>query len=140
MSAWLCNEEHIYELAHFYVKNCQRYKQDKKTVRQVARILWDANNESLAARYGDDYTPMKPNMADYVPVVKNPFHMAKLADCLDYQSCEFDGWEKSKAFAILKEVRDGLLNSHPDYESAPWGFEPEEYKAKFARPVPACHW
>lgn len=133
MSAWLCNEEHVYELAHFYFKNCQRYKQgnDKLSLRHIARRLWDANNESLAARYGDDYTPMKPNMAQYVPMVTNHFHMAKLADCLDYQSCEFNGWEKSEAFKILESIRVNLLSTHRDYEAAPWGFEPEEYKAKY---------
>jgi hypothetical protein len=130
MSAWLCNEEHIYEIAFHYVRNCQQYtqSQNKLSVPQAVKILWKANNDSLASRYGDDVTPMNL-LPDYKPMVNNIFHMAKLVDCYMYQSCEFDEWEDSKAYKICESVKDSLLRNSPEYEAAPWGFHPDEYKS-----------
>lgn len=129
MSAWLCNEEHIYEIAFHYVRNCQQYvqPQNTKSVPQVVKILWKANNDSLAARYGDDVVSMNV-LNDYKPMVNNIFHMAKLVDCYEYQSCEFDEWEESDAKKICTAVTESLLSNNPEYEAAPWGFHPDEYK------------
>jgi hypothetical protein len=47
--------------------------------------------------------------------------VAKLARCYDYQACEHDGYETSRAKAIV----DTLIASHPEslplYDAMPWG-------------------
>ena len=132
MSAWLCNEAHIFEIAHYFVDNCQKYVQpvNKKTYRETAEILWKANNDSLVARYDDEFIPMVIPVK-YAPMVTNIHHMAKLVDCYMYQSSEFEEWEQSFAYTICENVKDGLLSNSDDYEEAPWGFDPDEYHIKF---------
>lgn len=122
MSAWLCSEKHIFELAKYFTEKCQQYEPRKLTFASVAQYLYDENCESLATRYGDEYTPIFIPI-NYVPTVDNIFALAKLVDCYSYQSCEHDGWEASQAFKICKEIKYHLLSNHPDYEAAPWGID-----------------
>lgn len=122
MSAWLCSDKHIFELAKYYVEKCQQYSSTKLTFKQAAQHLYDENCESLACRYGDDYTPIKIP-ANYVPTIDNIFSLAKQVDCYSYQACEHDGWEASKANAICVSIMSHLLSNHADYEAAPWGIE-----------------
>jgi len=101
MSAWLCSDKHIFELAKYYVEKCQQYTSSKLTFKEAALILYNENCNSLAARYGDDYTPIK------IPV--------------NYQACEHDEWEASRAKKICETISSYLLSNHPDYDAAPWG-------------------
>lgn len=137
MSAWLCEEEHIYEMAHYFVAKCQQYtsREEKLTIVQVAIELWAANNRSLNARYGAGHVTMKV-LSHYHPIVKNPFHMAKLVDCFSYQSCEYDGWEKSRAYKMCESMHYNLLSHNADYEAAPWGFYRDAYERKFCSKNP----
>ena len=34
----------------------------------------------------------------------------RACDCLDYQSCEHDGWERSEAYAILQAIRNRAVD------------------------------
>jgi hypothetical protein len=47
----------------------------------------------------------------YAPAGDVPSDIAavKLADCLDYQSCEHPGWVKSKAYRLLVNLRESAL-------------------------------
>jgi hypothetical protein len=47
----------------------------------------------------------------------------KMAHCLDYQSCEIDGWEKTLAFRQLERIKYAAVSSLPGYDDAPWGWE-----------------
>jgi len=38
-----------------------------------------------------------------------------------YQSCEHDGWESSKAKAIVDALRSSAWHALPGYEDAAWG-------------------
>lgn len=120
MSAWLCSDKHIFELAKYYVEKCQTYSSNKMSFKEAAEELYNENCNSLLARYGDEYPAIKVPM-NYVPTVKNIFALAKQVHCYEYQSCEHDGWEDSKAYAMCQAIKEGLLRNHPDYEDAPWG-------------------
>ena len=122
MSAWLCSEKHIFELAKYYVDKCQQYSSDRITFAAAAQYLYDENCESLGARYGDDYNPIFIPIT-YKPTIDNIFVLAKQVDCYAYQSCEHDGWEKSQAHEMCESIKYHLLNNHPDYDAAPWGIE-----------------
>ena len=122
MSAWLCSDKHIFELAKYFVDNCQQYSSDKINFKAAAQFLYDENCESLGARYGDDYNPIFIPIT-YKPTIDNIFVLAKQVDCYAYQSCEHDGWETSRAYKMCEAIKYSLLNNHPDYEDAPWGIE-----------------
>jgi len=122
MSAWLCSDKHIFELAKYYVEKCQQYSSNKLSFKETAQMLYKENCNSLAARYGDDYSPINIPI-NYVPTVNNIFALAKLVDCYSYQSCEHDEWEKSKAYQMCESIKNNLLSNHPDYDAAPWGID-----------------
>lgn len=123
MSAFLCSDKHIFELAKYYVDKCQSYVNNRLTFQEAAEILYEENCNSLGARYGDEeFDKLNPPLS-YVPTIKNIFALAKQVDCYSYQACEHDGWEKSKAFEMCEAIKDGLLRNHPDYENAPWGID-----------------
>ena len=122
MSAWLCSDKHIFELAKYYVENCQFYSYEKMSFREAAKELYNENCNSLLARYGDEYPPIKVP-ANYVPTIDNIFVMAKQVNCYEYQSCEHDGWEDSKAHAMCRAIKESLLTKNDEYENAPWGID-----------------
>lgn len=137
MSAWLCNEEHIYELAHYYVEHVMA---TTMSVDKVAKILYNANVASLVCRYGDnaDDMPMEV-LSHYRPIVTNPLHMASFVNCYAYQSCECSEWENSVAYTMTQRMLDELdlpkdYHTLDEYNEAPWGFEAAEYK-KVARVI-----
>jgi len=122
MSAFLCSDKLIFELAKYFVEKCQQYESNKLSFTAVAQILYDENCESLAARYGDDYTPISIPV-NYVPTISNIFELAKQVDCYSYQSCEHDGWEASRAKKMCEAIKYALLSNHPDYNAARWGID-----------------
>jgi hypothetical protein len=121
MSAWLCSDKHIFELAKYYVEQCQRYSSSKISFREAAEILYTENCNSLRARYDDDEFEVINVPVNYVPTVRNIFALAKLVDCYSYQACEHDEWEESRAKEMCDSIKYHLLSNHPDYEAAEWG-------------------
>lgn len=125
MSAWLCSDKHIFELAKYYAEKCQKHTSavNRISFKVAAQFLYGENCESLAARHGDDYTPPISIPVNYVPTVDNIFALAKLVDCYSYQSCKHDGWEASKAHEMCDSIKYHILSNHPDYDAAPWGID-----------------
>ena len=131
MSAWLCNEDHIYEMAHYYVNHTAV---TTMSVDDVATVLYDMNVDSLACRYDDDPDDMpRVKLSHYRPIVTNPLHMASFIGCYSYQSCECDTWEESHAYKMCQQMLESLnlpkdYHTLPEYSEAPWGFSVEEYQ------------
>lgn len=123
MSAWLCSNKHIFELAKYYVDKCQSYSHERLTFQEAAEILYEENCNSLRARYSDDeFDKLNPPLS-YRPTIDNIFVMAKQVNCYEYQACEHDEWESSKAFKMCQAIKEYLLRNHPDYDMAPWGID-----------------
>jgi len=129
MSAFLCTDDHIFEMANYYIKNCEHYNNDS-TFKEIAELLYNENVASLQARYHDEEHDLIAVNEQYDPIVTNVFHMAKLVNCYMYQSCEHEEWHESEARVICETIKSLLLTKHPDYDQAPWGFEREEYIEK----------
>lgn len=68
---------------------------------RIATVLHDANAKSIEARYGDEPGTFKPSKPPRCWDEIKPATVFGVCACLDYQSCEFDGWETSEACAIL---------------------------------------
>jgi hypothetical protein len=122
MSAFLCSDKHIFELAKYYVEKCQQYSSSKMSFKEAAEILYKENCNSLAARYGDEFEPIEIPV-NHVSTIDNLFVMAKQVDCYEYQACEHDEWEASKAHEMCKSIKYHLFSNHPDYEAAHWGID-----------------
>ncbi len=96
-------------------------------------MLWNANLQSIHARYPDTVTDPSniPGVIDETYIYAHskdwPFDMIaavqvlKSVACLEYQSNEFDGWEKSEACAALKVLESAAVNALPGYDDAKWG-------------------
>jgi len=126
MSAWQVSDAHIVLLAagsHPTYTNAV----DLDELNRRAKVLFDANQKSLQARYGDepsDRTPRAVVHGDIAWVQGLPAVVVlKQANCYAYQACEFDGWEKSEARRIVETVKANAINRLPGYDDAPWGID-----------------
>jgi len=145
MSAFVVGREHIrflveagfrrpnqsWGLGWFHAGNWHELKAgDYDEAQRVGQMLWDENVQSVRSRYpdckfngdlpgpiGEDYIygEHRAIFGDLEPVA-----IFKAINCLDYQSCEHDGWKDSEAFAYLDSLRHAVICSLPGYDSAPW--------------------
>ena len=101
-------------------------KKDLKRVNYIAKLLWDANSQSLQERYGEASCgkPPKVSKPDFLKAMKHtPISVIKQANCLDYQSCEYEGWEASDAHAYMQSAISFAARCITGYEQAPWGID-----------------
>jgi hypothetical protein len=49
--------------------------------------------------------------------------LIKAIHCYEYQSCEHDEWEKSKAADYCTALESMLVHELPGYDAAPWGID-----------------
>ena len=91
-------------------------------------ILSTANAHSIKYRYKDNdnehMTVRKMTNNDILAVhkiVSNPLQIIKLANSLDYQSCEdSDYWEHSKAKSLNDAIIASCIRQLPGYEDLRW--------------------
>jgi hypothetical protein len=136
MSAWTVSKRHIDALVYWL----DRYALIKDR-QKVGEMLWSENYKSIRARYGDydrdgmfvkrpkyDYRdplpiPQRGNYDDFDP--KNLDQILALVHCYDYQSCEHDGWEKSRSYRLMEKLRVQLELSGAEWKREgtrpPWG-------------------
>ena len=130
MSAYLVSKKHIDVLTDFIIKMAVR----SDAPDNVGRILWGENLESVANRYpsiksgdlpGQDradeeiirYKFQKPDREYSIPEIIKAVH------CLDYQSSEHSGWNKSVAQKILRDTLRCASRLVDGYEEAKWGID-----------------
>jgi|SRR5579862_6512310 len=83
----------------------------------LGQILVDENVASVAYRYPSDNVDggelpgpcdayyLGPYVYEDPRLEMTPGAVFRAIDCLDYQSCEHEGWRKSEAFAFLTALR-----------------------------------
>ncbi len=95
--------------------------------------LLDENYRSVNARYRRDdpvpvyvFRPTTTGVVDHDGTTRalEPLDIIKLCNCLEYQSCEHDGWDTSWAQAFLQSVVRAAVRRLPGYDAAPWGLYP----------------
>jgi hypothetical protein len=77
------------------------------------QMLWRENVVSVSFRYNlptRDATELAEYERDvetytFEPCEPTAQQIDSAIDCLDYQSCEHDGWEASEAYALLQQLR-----------------------------------
>lgn len=121
MSAYLCSQEHIATIVHAVGGDSSDF------VRLVAE-----NIRSLESRYpGRDFLEdwKREARAYRFPgdgVRVSPTQLVKLCDCYDYQACETDDYEMTRAAEFVDHVRkyalrQGGMKSGREYDAAEWG-------------------
>lgn len=119
MSAWWCGPQHVSALLTYWVEEMGK---PKKLATPWGRKLLKANMDSLAARYPDDWWEMIPDedpIGGYVyerdpTIMGRPQKHAdayKLAGSFDYQSCEFNGWQTSRAKRLIEAIEAHALKA-----------------------------
>lgn len=79
----------------------------------AAAELYAANEHSVNVRYRentkrDDFAYIEPPAWREVSQAQ----IVTACDCLDYQSCEFEGWPNTSACRLLKRIREAALLEH----------------------------
>jgi hypothetical protein len=135
MSAWLCSENHINLIANVATQS------DPVKGRAAFNLLRSANLRSLSARYpGRDFldewkreakqyrfTPSTPQSHEIANADKATL-IVKQCDCFDYQACESDDYDGSKAAQLVETVRKlalkaGGVSDGALYDAQPWGID-----------------
>ena len=133
MSAFIVPDNHIHSILTYAKKHLGKINYNERNVRlfgsyandeinELGQILVNANYRSVNTRYPkDNFFPTTPHKYNYRSVCDiSAIEVIKACHCLDYQSCEFDGWEKSDAYKILQNIIQQATYKLENYESAPW--------------------
>lgn len=113
---------------------------------ELGQMLWDANKESINARYPDTVKDMEHapgpigenytfNESDITNggIALDMVQVLKACDCYEYQSCEHEGWHDSEAYDFIHRLRARAWQALPGYDDAEWGApEPHRIAAIFA--------
>ena len=128
MSAFVVSDRHIDALLTWVI-NTPEYgapqKLDGMTVYDqpglIGQLLVDENHRSVNHRY-DEKDNHKYKFNRY-PRTLTPVEVIKACDCLIYQSCETDNWKVSRAYKIIRDIRESAINALPGMEDAAWEIE-----------------
>lgn len=131
MSCFIVNLNHISALVRWacrndvsvYYGNPSRRLDIPGNEQETCDILLAENIASFNYRY--KVTVDDRMVYDAFVTSLRPIDVIKACDCLEYQSCEHDGWETSTAKAIVDAIKGAACRALPGYDDAPW-----EIKAK----------
>jgi hypothetical protein len=158
MSAFLHTPQHIGVLAALTERLAQRNHDSTFSAVKAAREWAFWNLRSMAERYynGNETAVANDNgyenPADYVnacvfwakaplprridpaynDVLKVITWVVKMAQSLEYQSCEFEGWRQHEGFNQLDRAFKYAQYSLPGYDDAPWSYDGEDDPATLA--------
>ncbi|MFZ5834184.1 MAG: hypothetical protein ACOY2B_02215 [Pseudomonadota bacterium] len=145
MSAFICDQEHIKQLALYAAAPGRRAVHpdyfrhpDLKaladptidwTARSVvtfyANILYRENIRSVEARYPEDapfsdaITITRSDVEDHT---LSAVDIISMCNCLDYQSCETDDWASTAAHELLAVIRKKATSMLPGMDGAYWEY------------------
>lgn len=138
MSAFVCGHDHIDALLSFAVdKKASFYDREKEchiyftrdTATEIGQILLRENVRSVEDRYPSSQPDDLPGIiGEDVRSYKFRYFGPKSAlqvlmdcQCFDYQACETDDYEQSKACKIIDAIRTNAIRSLPGYDECEWG-------------------
>lgn len=104
------------------------------TPTELGRLLLRENLASVDYRYQgrlEESEFKAPEVYEFRRVPHGALHPAwvlKALHCLEYQSCEHDGWESSTAFRVVRALEAAAARRVPGYEDGPgWEFTRSGY-------------
>ena len=146
MSAYLCDDQHIKQLAAFvcavqhsdlsHIAYHFAPSLDKPGIQadvlatRLANILLTENHRSLDSRYpgnkdeyfGGDDVRLMVSARDVVAALDiKPMQIFKPLDCYEYQSCEASDWDETIAFRLCNFIRRQAIKRLHEYDAGNWG-------------------
>jgi hypothetical protein len=123
MSAFLVDPAHIDRIVEFAAAH--EILPRVTSASDLGKLLCAANVDSMIARYGEDFDKNDDTNRSYTYTERagsllTAVAFLKALDCLEYQSCEIDYWEKSEAYDVITELRKRAVKFLPGYEAADW--------------------
>ena len=127
MSAWIVTKAHIDALMtaaldYGAINGYGTHKSELDEADKIGAMLWRENHKSVNHRYNENI-PVPEYHYQRRAVPLTPVEVVKAVHCLEYQSCEHKGWERSKARKFLQILTNAVLHKLPGYEAAPWGID-----------------
>lgn len=127
MSAYLVSDNHINVIVSYFAHEIQgkglyckvngEYAYlTPENAKYVAYELYRENVRSVDRRYNEHNSDELYNF-EYLRHVKdvyNPLEISGALDCLEYQSCERDDYNRSEAYRLLHNMRKHLLRQMAD--------------------------
>jgi hypothetical protein len=124
MSAFVVSDKHINTLITWAYNNKVQYYKDRwvdinQTPTHAANTLYAENVRSVNSRY-NERSKTQYDRFRFVPVQDLPdaIGIIKLCHCLQYQSCEHKGWDKSEAKKLLQAIEEYAMRALPGFEKA----------------------
>ncbi len=136
MSAWLLSKSEIDILVHWMFKTGTVQKRTNPDA--LGKTLWAANYRSIRARYGDyDYEgkyvkcPIYHYSTPTEEYYKTDMDQAlKMVHYYDYQTCEFSGYDESRAKMLIDKLGKELTWQGADWNKGlTWGYRPDKIRA-----------
>lgn len=125
MSAFIVDTKTIQNLVNFTLRknmsfwNPETSQRVELSANQLGQVLLDANYESVNARYREEEKPeiFKHKLGNTTKAIQ----IIKSIQCLEYQSCEFEGWDNCFAKSICNQLLSTAIRYLDGYEEASWG-------------------
>lgn len=133
MSAYMVSPRTIKAMVQYLGSDLTYHKVTKD---EAAELLYDENRKSVSCRYDEKESSTEKGEFLRAVVGKGWEYIAlpsgsavdfiKIAKCYQYQTCEHDGHENSKAWKLSEGVIDAAVHRLPGWDKAPWGLDDEE--------------
>lgn len=91
---------------------------------ETCDILLAENVASFNYRYNE--TVEEGMVYDAFATSLRAIDVIKACHCLEYQSCEHDGWATSTAKVIVAAIEGAASRALPGYDDAPWEIKAKE--------------
>lgn len=142
MSAFVLSKKHIDAMLTFAVnynrgEGMHLYGLEDKPVHlrldqqnelnRVGQELVNQNVRSVNYRYraSEHIDQSEPDIYTFAMYRKplSPVEILKACQCYDYQACETDDYQETKAAKLVETIRHYAINSLPGYDKAQWGID-----------------
>ena len=135
MSSFLVSNKHINYIVSYAL--AMDFVSTQEEAQKLGEKFLRANLKSIKARYSDCNVKLKElnyKFEKFRVTEIGCLAVRKLMACLDYQSCDYEGWDKSSANAFLKKLSKDLekgferiyivpYDKVPEYEKALWSID-----------------
>ena len=118
MSAFVVSKSHIDSLIAAAMVLRRDYL-DFCKLDEIGQMLWNENHKSVNSRYNEK-TAVPVYHYTGRPNHLTPVEVLKAVACLEYQSCEHEGWGESQAKKWLAALSEAAISALPGYEAAAW--------------------
>lgn len=126
MSAFQVSQSHVGAIVRFYIDRNQWHRLTPDDANAIIDELIQECDRSVMHRYSRD-NGIRPTLIDHSRPyssyrVLSPLECLKALACLEYQSCETDDYEQTKAYRRLQTIRAFAISELPGWQAADvWG-------------------